>query len=277
MLKWAKDLFPICRSLAGPGNRKTLKYFFKLNKEFKIFKFKSGTKVFDWKIPDEWSVKDAFIQHSSGKKFAEFKKNNLHLVGYSIPVKKTISRKDLMQKIYTQKDQPNAIPYVTSYYNKSWGFCISDKEKKKLPSGSYKVVIDSKIEKGNLEVAEAVIKGKLKKEIFFSSYICHPSMANNELSGPVLLNALMLYVKDKYPKNNYTYKFVLLPETIGSIAYISKFRKILKKNVICGFVLTCVGDERGYSFVNTPNENTLADEAILSSLFNKKNFKRYSF
>ena len=182
-----------------------------------------------------------------------------------------------MQKIYTQKDQPNAIPYVTSYYNKSWGFCISDKEKKKLPSGSYKVVIDSKIEKGNLEVAEAVIKGKLKKEIFFSSYICHPSMANNELSGPVLLNALMLYVKDKYPKNNYTYKFVLLPETIGSIAYISKFRKILKKNVICGFVLTCVGDERGYSFVNTPNENTLADEALLSSLFNKKNFKRYSF
>jgi Uncharacterized protein conserved in bacteria with an aminopeptidase-like domain len=253
MLKWAKDLFPICRSLAGPGNRKTLKYFFKLNKEFKIFKFKSGTKVFDWKIPDEWSVKDAFIQHSSGKKFAEFKKNNLHLVGYSIPVKKTISRKDLMQKIYTQKDQPNAIPYVTSYYNKSWGFCISDKEKKKLPSGSYKVVIDSKIEKGNLEVAEAVIKGKLKKEIFFSSYICHPSMANNELSGPVLLNALMLYVKDKYPKNNYTYKFVLLPETIGSIAYISKFRKILRKNVICGFVLTCVGGERGYSFVNTPN------------------------
>ena len=102
-------------------------------------------------------------------------------------------------------------------------------------------------------------------------------MANNELSGPVLLNALMLYVKDKYPKNNYTYKFVLLPETIGSIAYISKFRKILKKNVICGFVLTCVGDERAYSFVNTPNENTLADEAILSSLFNKKNFKRYSF
>lgn len=277
MLKWAKDLFPICRSLAGPGNKKTLKYFFKLNNEFKIIKFKSRSKVFDWTIPDEWSVKDAYIQHSSGKKFAQFKKNNLHIVGYSSAINKKISKKELMKKIFTQKDQPDSIPYVTSYYNKNWGFCLSENEKKRLPEGNYKVFIDSKFTKGNLEIAQAIIKGKKSKEVLFSSYICHPSMANNELSGPVLLNALMLYVKEKYPKNNFTYRFVLLPETIGSIAYISKYKKILKKNVCCGFVLTCVGDERGYSFVSTPQENTLADQAMLASLFDKSNFKKYHF
>ena len=277
MLKWAKDLFPICRSLAGPGNRETLKYFYKINKEFKTIKFKSGIKVFDWTIPEEWHVKDAFIQHSSGKKFAQFKKNNLHLVGYSTSINKTINKKKLLSKIYTQKNQVNSIPYVTSYYKKNWGFCMSENEKKKLPEGNYKVFIDSTFKKGNLEIAEAVIKGKTKKEVFFSSYICHPSMANNELSGPVLLNALMLFVKKNYPNNNYTYRFVLLPETIGSIAYLSRNLHQLKKNVLCGFVLTCVGDDRKYSFVNTPSENTLADFAIQASLLNKKKLKKYSF
>ena len=277
LIKWAKDLFPLNRSLTGEGNRKTIKYFQKLNPEFKVIKFRSGKKVYDWRIPEEWDIKEAYIQHQSGRRFAEFKKNNLHLVGYSMPINKFLKKKELLKKIFTQKNQPNAIPYVTSYYDKNWGFCMSENQKKKLPNGKYKVLIDSKFKKGNLEVIHSVIKGKTKKEIFFSSYFCHPSMANNELSGPVLLNALMLYIKSKYKKPQYSYRFVLLPETVGSIAYISKFKSILKKNVICGYVLTCVGDERAYSLVHTPQENSLSDKALKSALYNKKNFKEYSF
>ena len=149
--------------------------------------------------------------------------------------------------------------------------------KRKLPNGKYKVFIDSDLKKGFLEVMQAKLKGKSKKEIFFSSYVCHPSMANNELSGPVLLNAILKYIKEKYPKRKFSYRFVLLPETIGPIAYLSKFKNLLKKNVICGFNLTCVGDERGYTMVETPNGNTLADRALKSTLKNKKNFKKYSF
>ena len=172
---------------------------------------------------------------------------------------------------------PDAIPYVTSYYNNDWGFCLSENEKNELPNGKYKAYINSKFKKSFLEVAEAVITGTLKKEILFSSYICHPSMANNELSGPVLLNALLLYLKNKYKKSKYTYRFVLLPETIGSIAYISKRLKILKQNTISGYVLTCVGDERCYSMVNTPNENTLADFSLNSALIGLDKVKKYSF
>ena len=276
MIDWAKDLFPICRSITGEGARTTLKYFEKINPELKRLKFKSGTKVFDWKIPKEWNIRNAYIEHESGKKFANFKNNNLHVVGYSKPINVRITKKELIKKIHSIKNQPDAIPYVTSYYNEDWGFCMSENEKKKLPDGKYKVFIDSKFKKGFLDISHALIKGKSKKEIFFSSYICHPSMANNELSGPVLLNAIMIYLK-KYKSLKYSYRFALVPETIGSIAYLSKFIKKMQLNIICGFNLTCVGDERAYSFVTSRRENTIADEAIQAALNGFKNVKKYSY
>ena len=277
MLKWAKDLFSICRSITGDGTRMTLSYFEKINPEFRRLKFKTGQKVFDWEIPKEWNIKDAYLEHESGKRYAEFKKCNLHIVGYSKPVNKKISKKELLNYIYTQKDQPDSIPYVTSYYKERWGFCLSENQKRKLPDGNYKVIIDSDLKNGNLELSDAIFKGKTKKEIFFSSYICHPSMANNELSGPVLLNAIMHYIKSNYPKSKFTYRFVLLPETIGSIAYLSKFMKVMKSNMICGFNLTCVGDERAYSYVGSRKGNTLADDAIEAALFGLSNVKKYSY
>ena len=276
MIKWAKDLFPLCRSLTGEGTQKTLSYFSNINPEFKILKFKSNSKVFDWVIPLEWNIKDAFIQHESGKRFCEFKKSNLHVVGYSMPIDKIISKNEMLKNIYTQKDQPDSIPYVTSYYEKRWGFCMSEKTKKKLPSGKYRVKINSSFKKGNLEIAEAILKGKSKKEIFFSSYVCHPSMVNNELSGPVLLNAILKYIKSNYKKTKFSYRFVLLPETIGPIAYISKKLNLLKKNIICGFNLTMVGDERAYSFVPSRKGNTLSDEALKASLIGLKKVKYYA-
>ena len=277
MLKWAKDLFSICRSITGDGTRMTLSYFEKINPEFRRLKFKTGQKVFDWEIPKEWNIKDAYLVHESGERYAEFKKCNLHIVGYSKPVNKKISKKELLNYIHTQKDQPDSIPYVTSYYKERWGFCLSENQKSKLPDGNYKVIIDSDLKNGNLELSDAIFKGKTKKEIFFSSYVCHPSMANNELSGPVLLNAIMRYIKSNYPKSKFTYRFVLLPETIGSIAYLSKFIKVMKSNVICGFNLTRVGDERAYSYVVSRKGNTLADDAIEAALFGLSNVKKYSY
>ena len=277
MYQWIKELFPTCRSITGKGIRYSLSYFEKINPEFKRIKFKTGQKVFDWVIPKEWNIKDSYIKHEKGKKFANFKKTNLSIVGYSKPIKASFAKKELLKKIYSLKNQPNAIPYVTSYYNEDWGFCMSEKEKKKLPNGKYKVFIDSELKKGTLDLSHALIKGQSKKEIFFSSYLCHPSMANNELSGPAVLNKLLHYVKTNFDKLKFTYRFVLLPETIGSIAYLSKYKNYLKKNVICGYNLTCLGDGRMFSYIESRNRNTLADNAISASLRGKKKVKKYSF
>ena len=277
MLSWMKDLFPYCRSITGEGIRKSLSYFEKINPEFKRIKFKTGKKIFDWNIPKEWNIKDGYIKHESGKKFCKFKENNLNIVGYSKPVNFSIDKNKLIEKIYTLKQQPDSIPYVTSYYNEDWGFCMSEKNKKKLPSGKYSVFIDSELKRGSLDLSHAIIKGKSKKEIFFSSYLCHPSMANNELSGPVVLNKLILFLKERFKKLNYSYRFVLLPETIGSIAYLSKYKNHLKKNVICGYNLTCLGDKGNFSYIKSRNGNTLADSAIESSLKDYKKHKAYSY
>ena len=277
MFSWIKDLFPYCRSITGEVIRKSLSYFEKINPEFKRIKFKTGKKVFDWTIPKEWNIKDGYIQHESGKKFCKFKENNLNIVGYSKPVNFSIDKNRLIEKIHTLKQQPESIPYVTSYYNEDWGFCMSEKNKKKLPDGKYSVFIDSELKKGSLDLSHAIIKGKSKKEIFFSSYLCHPSMANNELTGPVVLNKLILFLKERFEKPNYSYRFVLLPETIGSIAYLSKYKKHLKKNVICGYNLTCLGDKGNFSYIKSRNGNTLADSAIESSLKDYKRHKPYSY
>ena len=277
MYKWCQDLFPICRSITGDGIQKTLKYFEKLNPSLKRIKFKSRSKVFDWTVPLEWNIKDAYIKHSSGKKFADFKKSNLHVVNFSIPINKYIKKKDLIKKIHTLKNFKNAILYVTSYYKSDWGFCLSYNEKKKLPDGNYKIFIDSEIKKGNLHLSHAILNGKKKNEIFFSSYVCHPSMANNELSGPVVLNALIKYIKTNYKKTKYTYRFVLLPETIGSIAYLSRYKSILKKKVMMGFNLSCLGDDKAYSIIKGPNKDDLSYKALYSILRNKKKLKVYDF
>jgi aminopeptidase-like protein len=278
MLNWAKALYPKHRSITGTGIRESLSYFEKINPELKRIKFKTGERAFDWKIPLEWNIENSYIKHlKSNKKFCEFKKNNLHVVSYSQPINKVLSKKDLLKKIYTLKKQTSAIPYVTSYYKKDWGFCMSEKQKKKLPNGNYKVFIGSNFKKGSLELSHCILPGKSKKEIFFSTYLCHPSLANNELSGPVLLNAIIKYIKKSFKNRHYSYRFVILPETIGSISYLSKFHKELKKNVISGFNLSMVGDERAYTQVFSPENDNLADRALSAALFGCKNVSYLSF
>jgi aminopeptidase-like protein len=277
MYKWAEDLFPICRSITGPGVRETLSYIQKLIPDLKLHSIESGESVFDWQVPLEWSIKDAYIEDSSGKKIVDFKINNLHVVGYSEPVDSVVNLNELQQHLHSIPAQPNAIPYVTSYYSPSWGFCMTDDQRRSLKNDSYHVFIDSELKNGVLNYADLVIEGQSEKEIFLSTYICHPSMGNNELSGPVVATALAQWVK---ALNNpyYTYRFVFLPETIGSIVYLSQHIDHLKQNVIAGFNITCVGDDRCYSFMPSRQGNTLSDRVgkhVLKSIDPK--FISYSF
>jgi aminopeptidase-like protein len=277
MINLAKKLFPICRSLTGNGNRETLKILKKEIPELALYEIPSGKKFYDWVVPNEWNIKDAYIV-SNGKKIIDFKKNNLHLVGYSIPFKGTVKKKELFKRLHTLPNQKNAIPYVTSYYKKDWGFCVSYNDfKKKFKSKEYQVVINSSLKKGSLTFADCIIKGKSKKEILISCNICHPSMANNEVSGMVIATNFIKNLK-KIKNRYYTYRIVFVPETLGSIIYINKNFKDLKKKIIAGFVLTCVGDDNEYSYLPSRTGNKLSDRSAINYFkFNIKKFKKYTY
>jgi aminopeptidase-like protein len=272
----AKRLFPINRSLTGKGVVETLNILKEYNPNLEIHSIKSGSKVFDWEVPDEWNCEEAYIITPDGEKICDYNQNNLHLVQYSIPVEKEVSLEELQEHLYSLEKLPDAIPYVTSYYNKKWGFCIADKDRKNLKKGTYKVIIKSELKKGVLHYANIIIPGKIKEEIMFSTYICHPSMANNELSGPILATFLAKELRKK--ENYYTYRFIFAPETIGSLVYMSDKLKYLKKYVKAGFILTCVGDERNYSYLKSRYGDTLADKVAQNILKYKiKNYNEYSF
>ena len=273
---FAEKIINFPRSLTGKGVEQTLLEIKTVLPGLKIYKYKSNKKVFDWKIPREWIIDDAYILTPSGKKICSYKKNNLHIVGYSNPVNKTMKLSSLKKKLYSLPQQPSAVPYITSYYKNNWGFCISDNQKKKLKNGNYRVVIKSQLIQGKMLYGELLIKGKSKKEIFLTTYICHPQMANNEVSGISVLTFLSKWIKSK--KRMFTYRIIFIPETIGSIAYISKNLRKLKKNVVAGFVLTCVGDEKKISYIPSRNGNTICDFVIKSTLKKyNKSYKEYSW
>jgi len=251
-------LFKINRSITGDGVRQTLTILQEFMPELSINEVPTGTTVFDWTIPKEWKVNDAYIITPGGKKICSFKDNNLHLVGYSTPIHAKLNLSELQNNLYSLPDQPTAIPYVTSYYKEHWGFCLSQHQRDSLEEGVYEVFIDSKLFDGSLSYGELFIKGQSDKEIFISTYVCHPSMANNELSGPAVTTFIAKYLLNKINKR-YSYRFVFIPETIGSIAYLSKNIKRLKSKVFAGFNITCVGDNRSYSYVPSRNGNTISD------------------
>jgi aminopeptidase-like protein len=273
----AKRLWPINRSITGEGVRKTLLVLKELNPKLSINEVPSGTKVFDWEVPQEWHVNDAYIITPSGKKICNFKENNLHLLGYSVPIQKKINLKELQKYLYSIPDQPSAIPYVTSYYEERWGFCLSQNERDLLEEGDYLIFIDTKLFSGSLTYGEIFIKGQSDKEIFLSTYICHPSMANNELSGIVVSSYISNWLSNKMD-NRFSYRFVFVPETIGSIAYLSKHYIDLKKKVVAGFNVSCIGDERSYSYLPSRNGNTISDKVAKHVLkWTDPNYITYSW
>ena len=275
MMKWAKILFPINRSITGEGLRKTIQFIKKnVNKNFKNYRIKSNTKVFDWKIPLEWKITEAYIKEVGGKKICDFKDNNLHVLGYSKNINKLLNFDELKKNIFYLKHIPNAIPYFTSYYKKNWGFCLPYKKFKKMNKKSkYQVKINSKHFKGGLDYTELLIRGKSKKEILIISYICHPSMANNELSGPLVIMALSKILTP----GKYSIRLVLIPETIGAIAYIKKNINNLRNNLIAGFNLSCVGDKGPFTLISSKEGNTYADKVAKRILSKTKKFKVETF
>ena len=270
-------LYPINRCLTGKGVRHTLKILKETQSKLKIKSIKSGTKVFDWIIPPEWNVKNSFIITPDGKKICDYKKNNLHVIQYSTAVKKKMNLKNLKKFLYSIPSMPNAIPYLTSYYKKRFGFCISESEKKKLKKGNYKIHIDTTFKKGVLNYGEIYLPGKSKKEIFLSTNICHPSMANNELSGPVVTLFLSKWI-GSLKNRNYSYRIIFIPETIGSISYLKFNLEVMKKNIVAGFNIVCVGDEKNYSYIPSRNGDSVADKVALKILRKKKiKFKNFSW
>ena len=188
-------LYPICRSITGDGVRKTLDI---ISEQIQLEKheIQTGTEVFDWTIPKEWNIKDAYVKKSDGEKIIDFQKSNLHVLNYSVPVHKTVSLSELKDHLFTLPDQPALIPYRTSYYYENWGFCITHKQFLQLQEDEYEVVIDSTLEDGSLSYGEYFIKGKSKDEVLLSCYTCHPSMCNDNLSGIVLLTFLAKHLKN---------------------------------------------------------------------------------
>ena len=277
MYALADRMFPICRSITGNGFRESLEMLREVVPEIKVYEVPTGTKAFDWTVPKEWNISGGGIYRLNGDKVIDFKDSNLHIVGYSLPIDKVVSREELMEHIYTMPDQPDWIPYVTSYYKERWGFCMSENQKKTLTDEEYHVVIDSTLEAGSLTYGELIVPGQTEDEILFTSYLCHPSMANDDLSGPVVLTELMKYVLQMKDRR-YTYRFVINPETIGAITYISKNLDALQKNVKAGFVLSCVGDDRTYSYLATKYGDTLTDRVLQNVLkFHFPEYKKYSF
>ena len=274
-------IYPINRSLTGAGVIETIDL---INEELSksnaptinVKTVPSGTPVFDWNVPKEWAIREAYIENEAHEKIIDLKDNPLHVMGYSIPVDEWVDLDELLTHVYVQEDMPDALPYVTSYYKERYGFCMSVNQRDSLKPGKYHMYIDSELFDGNLTYAELILPGKSDKEVMMSTYLCHPHMANNESSGPALAVALIKYIyalKDR----KYTYRFVFNPETIGAITYLSINMDYLKKHVIAGFNLSCVGDDRDFSIVKSRYADTLADKALLNVLKYNGKFTEYSF
>jgi aminopeptidase-like protein len=258
LYSFIKELFPICRSITGNGVRETLKII-KNHIQIEIHEVPSGTKVFDWTIPKEWNIRDAYIKNSNGEKVVDFQKSNLHILQYSIPINKKISLDELKNHLYTIEDYPNWIPYKTSYYQENWGFCLSHNDYLKLKDDEYEIFIDSTLENGSLSYGEILLKGEQDDEILFSTYVCHPSMCNDNLTGIAILIFLAKSLKNKKLKNSY--RFLFIPETIGAITWLSINENNVGK-IKGGLVATCLGDLGCFTYKKSRIGNSVIDQTV---------------
>ena len=267
---YLKKLFPITRSITGEGNRQTLKILQEII-PLDILEYPTGEEVYDWTIPKEWKIKDAWIKNSQGKKIIDFQDSNLHVMSYSTPIHKKIKFQELQEHLHYLKDLPKAIPYRTSYYNEDWGFCLSYEQFQTLnPQEEYEVCIESELFEGSLSLGELLIKGKSKKEYLLSCYICHPSMANDSLSG-VLVTAFLARELLKIQESlEHSYRIVFVPETIGAITYCAN-REQEMKAIKNGLVITTCGGngQFGYkqswerdNFINQMVEDVFRENAV---------------
>lgn len=272
--KWMHDLlvklFPICRSLAGPGNRETLAILSE-HLPLEITEVPSGTDVFGWTVPNEWTPRSAEITDPSGITYARFSDHNLHLVNGSRAIDTTMDLDDLLPHIYSLPEQPDLIPYVTSYYHPHWGFCMTDAEKSSLRPGRYHVRIDTEHKPGALVYGEAVLPGAVADEVLISTYICHPSMANDNLSGVVTAAALYRRLAEA-ENRHYTYRFVFTPETIGAMCWLMNNESTVVPRIRAGLVLSCIGESGHFSYKRSRRGDTDIDRIAVNIIGEQGDF-----
>jgi aminopeptidase-like protein len=267
MYQWCESLFPLNRSLSGSGNLETLQFLKNLLPELQISSVNTEDELFDWIAPEEWNVEEAYIETLKGVRIVDWANSNLHLVGYSIPVDTVIDVEELIEKLFYLDSNHKAIPYKTSYYKRDWGFCVAKEMLEEFVEPQYRVVIKSSLKKGHLIYGEAVLPGSSRKEIILSSYICHPSMANNELSGPVVLTALLLHLKQM--KNRYyTYRASFHPETIGAIAFIKRHQLDVRNSVVGVWNFTCMGGPDDFSLMPSKYAQSIPERITIQALKN---------
>ena len=259
-----RKLFPVCRSITGNGFRKTLSII----QEYiplSVHEVSSGTKVFDWVVPKEWNINDAYVKNSSGAKVIDFQNSNLHVVSYSAPIHDKVSLSELRKHIHTLPDHPDWIPYRTSYYNENWGFCMSHRKYEELQDDTYEVYIDSTLENGHLSYGEYYIKGETSDEILLSCHICHPSLCNDNLSGAVLVTFLGKFLSSLSLR--YSYRIIFIPSTIGAITWLSVNQSNLSR-IKHGFVVACVGDSGKFTYKRSRIGTAEIDKSVENVLKN---------
>ena len=256
--RFAAELYPICRSITGEGLRQTLAAIQK-RIPLQISEVPTGTGVFDWTVPKEWNIRDAYIKDATGKRIVDFQACNLHVLNYSVPIRKTMPLSELRPHLFTIPDSPDWIPYRTSYYRENWGFCLSHNQMLALEEGNYEVCIDSTLTHGHLTYGECFLRGRSSDEVLISCHICHPSLANDNLSGVTVATALAEQLVGRDLR--YSYRFLFIPGTIGAITWLAQNRD--KTNRIHhGLVLTGIGNESGFHYKKSRRGNADIDHAV---------------
>jgi aminopeptidase-like protein len=253
-----RRLFPLCRSLTGGGVRATFDVLAE-HVPLELTEIASGTQIFDWTVPDEWNIRDAYIATPDGARVVDFRGSNLHVVSYSEPVRARMSLKELRERLYTLPDQPDVVPYRTSYYKRTWGFCLSHRQLLELEPGDYDVLIDATLEPGHLTYAELRLEGTSEEEVLISTYVCHPSLANDNLSGVAV--ATMLARELSQRRLRHSYRFLFAPGTIGPLAWLHQNRDTLDR-VRHGLTLSCIGDAGGLTYKRSRRGDSEVDRAV---------------
>ena len=259
---FASKLYPICRSITGDGTRQTLAMIGE-RILLRVSEVASGTQVFDWTVPKEWNIRDAYIKDSQGNRIVDFQKCNLHVLNYSVPVQARVSLTELRPHLFTIPEHPDWIPYRTSYYKEDWGFCLSHRQMQSLKEGEYEVSIDSDLKNGHLTYGECFLPGESTAEVLISCHICHPSLANDNLSGLTVATALaeLLSGRDR----RYSYRFVFIPGTIGAITWLARNHEATRK-IRAGLVLTGIGDEGGFHYKKSRRGDAEIDRVMEHAL-----------
>jgi aminopeptidase-like protein len=259
LYKLVAELYPICRSITGDGVRRTLEIVGREVGGLEVSEVPTGTQVLDWTVPREWNVRDAWVADAAGQRVVDFQASNLHLLGYSVPVRATMPLAELRQHLFTLPDHPDWVPWRTSYYAERWGFCASQRLVDSLPDGDYEVCVDTTLADGHLTYGEHLVEGRTDEEVLVSCHVCHPSLANDNLSGIAVATRLARRLAGSRPR--YSYRFLFAPGTIGSITWLDRNEDRVGR-IRHGLVLACVGDPGGFTYKRSRRGDADIDRAV---------------